>query len=294
MKTLIIGYGSIGKRHARLLAPLSQELAVVSSQDVKEYTVFPSVEQALAKFSPDYVVVCTVTAQHSQSLAKLKMAGFHHKALVEKPLFSHAAENEAPYPFSIHVAYQLRFHPVIRAMKEALSHRKILSAHVYVGQHLSGWRPGRDHKSTYSASRKQGGGVLRDLSHELDLLGYLFGPIGESHALAGRVSDVTEDSEDAVAFVLRCQTCPVVSLQMNYLDYVPRREWIVNTGDYTLKADLVRNSLSVNHEVTTIPCEADDAYRAMHYAMLRDDGRDVCRFDEGLALNRLIDTVPVN
>jgi predicted dehydrogenase len=293
MKALVIGFGSIGQRHARLLKSLGCELAVVSAQPIKDYPVYRALPEALQAFLPDHVVICTVTSAHAESLNQLKKLDYRGKVLVEKPLFSHGEQNGAPYPFKAHIAYQLRFHPMIIALHEALAARKPLSAHIYVGQHLSQWRPGRDHKATYSAHRAQGGGVLRDLSHELDLIGHIFGSIEVCEAIGARAGDVTVDSEDAVACVLRCRHCPVISLQMNYLDHVPRREWIVNTPDASIKVDLIGHTLTINTTGKTIAYDSDDAYLSMHRAWLADNTAVLCKFEEALALVKLMDKVAV-
>ena len=293
MKILIVGYGSIGSRHARLLAPVANELAIVSSQIVKEHRVFASLAQALHSSSPDYIVISNITSAHADSLNLLKKEGYDGKVLVEKPLFSNAMQSAAPYPFPVHVAYHLRFHPLVVALKKALTGKQFLSAHMYVGQHLSTWRAGRDHKNTYSASQQKGGGVMRDLSHELDMAAYLFGEIKNHSAIAVRAGDVTLDTEDVAAFLLGCAHCPVISVQMNYLDLAKRREWIINTSDSAIKVDLIAQTLAVDGNVQNISCDADDAYRAMHHAMLKDNAKGVCTFDEALALLKLIDTVPI-
>ena len=53
------------------------------------------------------------------------------------------------------------------------------------GRIIRDWRPGRDHRTTASATQQAGGGVLRDLSHELDYLLWLFGPWQRVAALGG-------------------------------------------------------------------------------------------------------------
>ena len=133
--------------------------------------------------------------------------------------------------------------------------------------------------------------MLRDLSHELDLISHLFGPIEQSYAIGGRVGDVTVDSDDAVALALRCRACPVISLQMNYLDHVARREWIINTQDASIRADLIQGTLIINNEIKKIAYEPDDAYLAMYQAWLAGDTTRLCRFEEALALVKLIDKV---
>jgi predicted dehydrogenase len=291
VKALVAGFGSIGQRHARLLQPMVAQIAIVSSRPAAGYRRYESLETAITDFAPDVVVVATITSRHGESLNTLKRLGFARRVLIEKPIFAHKRESSAPYPFEIFVAYQLRFHPVVVALRRALRGQTIYTAHGYVGQHLGQWRPGRIVRETYSAHRNKGGGVVRDLSHELDLVNHLFGPIQEAQAIVARADDITVDSEDAAAFVLRTSLCPVISLQMNCLDHIPRREWIVTTKEASFKADLITQTVSQNNDVTYVACGPDDAYRAMHQALLAGDVTQLCTFGEGLALMKLIETV---
>jgi predicted dehydrogenase len=291
MNILIVGYGSIGKRHARILRPFADTLGIVTAQEAMDYPIFRSLESALAAEKWDYVVICTITAQHAANLETLKEAGFTGKVLVEKPIFISAYDNAAPYPFTIYVGYHLRFHKVIDALKAELQDCEILSAKAHVGQHLSLWRPGRDPKETYSAHLSQGGGVMRDLSHELDLAQYLFGDILAHEGNAQRLGEVTVDSEDSANFTLKCRNCKEVLVHMNYLSEVPQREWVLETSKGTISADLIRRCLAVNDDARVIPCESDDAYAAMHYAVL-SNGAGVCSFDEALKIVQVIDAVP--
>src|SRR2546421_323520 len=72
----------------------------------------------------------------------------------------------------------------------------IVSAEVRTASWLPGWRPGRDYRATYSASRALGGGVLRDMSHELDYPSWLFGPWRRLTALGGHLSPLEIESDD--------------------------------------------------------------------------------------------------
>ena len=94
----------------------------------------------------------------------------------------------------------------------------MLSAQVYAGQYLPDWRPGRDYRSVYSADSIAGGGVLRDLSHELDYLNWIFGGWAGVTALGGKLSSLELSSEDTVAVLIGFRACPVATLQINYLD----------------------------------------------------------------------------
>ncbi|MFO0388286.1 MAG: Gfo/Idh/MocA family protein [Alphaproteobacteria bacterium] len=289
MNILIVGYGSIGKRHARILRPMAETLGIVTAQEAMDYPLFRSLEDALAAERWDYVVLCTITARHASDLAILKQANFTGKVLVEKPVFVSTHEDASPYPFQVYVGYHLRFHKLIDALKEVLQGCRIESARAHVGQHLSLWRPGRDPKETYSAHLSQGGGVMRDLSHELDLAQYLFGEIKEYEGKAERLDDVTVDSEDTATFKLRCSNCDNVIVHMNYLDEVPHREWIIETDKGTIVTDLIRRSLTISEDTRVIACDGDDAYSAMHRAVL-DNNNNVCTFGEALEIIKVIES----
>ena len=288
MDTLIVGYGSIGKRHARLLSPLVERLAVVTSQPTGELPHYQTLAEALAGKHPGYVVLCSPTHLHGQQLSALKQAGFQGMVLVEKPIVSNPEEVEAHYPFTVFVGYNLRFHPVITALAPLLKGEKVLSVHAYVGQHLAQWRPDRDVRATYSAHASQGGGVLRDLSHELDLLAHLFGELKLHAALVDRVGDVTVDSEDVAGLLLRAAHGPLITLQMNYLDPTPCRQLRIVTQNHSIFVDLVRGEITCDGAVQAVTFTADDSYRAMHQAALAGETTHLCTLTEGVHIVQLI------
>ena len=167
MKALVIGFGSIGARHARILEELGCQVAVVSRRDVEFLFVYPTLNAALDSESPDIIVVANETSAHVEMLKLAATLGFKGTMLIEKPVFSqmHALP---PLPFnSTYIAYNLRFHPVIQRLKALLSMEKVFSVQAYVGQYLPEWRPSIDYRKSYSANIALGGGALRDISHEL-------------------------------------------------------------------------------------------------------------------------------
>jgi predicted dehydrogenase len=288
MRALVVGYGSIGARHARILEELGCQVAVVSAREVPVARRFDSIAAALRGFAPDYAVVASGTARHPEEIAQLAAGGFTGTLLVEKPL-CHKVCDLAPARFAgSFVAYNLRCHPMIVRLRELLATEKILSVQAYVGQYLPLWRPGRDYRTVYSADKSAGGGVLRDLSHELDLLNWLLGGWRSLTALGGHWSHLEIDSDDVFSILMTTARCPAVSLQMNYLDRMGRRRLTVNSDLHTFEVDFGAGRLTVDGEGETFQVERDESYRAMHRALLQGRHGELCSFAEGYDVVRMI------
>ncbi len=285
---LIIGYGSIGERHARLLKKLGHRVWIMTQRHAPGWETFPDIESGLKEVDFQYAVVCNRTSEHYDSLMTLANLGFEGRVLVEKPVFSRV-EPFCALPFKVFVAYNLRFHPIIKALHDMVSGVTLYSVQVYCGQYLPDWRPGRDYTRSYSASGKMGGGVLRDLSHELDYLTWMVGPWRSVAAKGGRVSDLAIDSDDIFCLILETENCPVVSLQVNYLDLMPKREIIINGKGLALKADLIYNRLWMGGDYTQYKLHKNETYLAQHRAALNFDEDVICSYGEGLDTLELIE-----
>lgn len=275
MRAIVIGYGSIGQRHARLLDELGLEIAVISRRDVDHPNAFKSLDAALRAGPADYAVVASATSEHHSDLTALATLGFTKHVLVEKPIFEPGQKIPDNQFKSLNVAYNLRFHPVFQALSARMKDRQILQIHAYVGQYLPNWRPGTDYRESYSASPARGGGVLLDLSHDIDLLTALAGRWTGIAALGGQLSELEIESDDVASLLLRHENCPASTLALNYLDRRARREIIVNCVGGSFKADFVAATLEENGEVETFEVERDTTYRAMHEAAL-SGGEGLC------------------
>jgi predicted dehydrogenase len=285
---LIVGYGSIGARHARVLEQLGFRVSVASRRgEGGGYRLFASPQDALAVEHFNCIVISDETARHAETLTALATLGHRGSVLVEKPLFARPQPLPANSFARTAVGYNLRFHPVIRALRRELADRAVDMATLHVGQWLGSWRPGREMAASYSASRAAGGGVLRDLSHELDLALWLFGPWIDLTARGGRLGNVTADADDAWGILLGCERCPLVTVQLDCLDRIGRRAITVQADGETLHADLIAGTLQVGARHETLATDRDATYLAMHRA-LEDGAGDVCTLEEGLRVCELV------
>jgi predicted dehydrogenase len=286
---LVIGLGSIGVRHARVLKNLEFQVYVVSKRDVRGYKIFKDIKQAFKFSRYHYAVICRPTSEHYKTALELRKYGFDGCLLIEKPLFEkqgHPSLN----PMNIFVGYNLRFHPLLKKMYRIIQGVRLYSMHVYCGQYLPQWREGRDYRTTCSASRQSGGGVLRDLSHELDYICWLTGRWQNVAAKGGRVSNLEIDSDDVFCLLFKTEKCPVVSLQINYLDLNGKREIILNGEGLSLKADLITGVLEINGVKSTYDVEKDATYMDQHKDILFNGSKFACTYDEGLEVLGLIDS----
>jgi predicted dehydrogenase len=264
---LVIGAGSIGNRHRRVLAGLGMTVGVVSRRGGPG--TWTDLEAALLTLRPGYVVVATETADHGRVLDRLAALDYRGRVLVEKPLFA------APRPVPDHrfavlaVGYNLRFHPVLQRLALALTGERLVSAQLYVGQYLPEWRPDGDYRTGYSSRAAEGGGALRDLSHELDVANWLLGPWQRVAALGGHWSGLEIDSDDTFVLLGAFARCPAASIQVNYLDRRTHRELVINTADHSFAADLIAGTLRQDREPPKqFSQDRDHMLRSLHQAVL--------------------------
>ncbi len=157
------------------------------------------------------------------------------------------------------------------AFAERLDGRSAITVSAYVGQDLRDWRPGRDHRTTASATQQAGGGVLRDLSHELDYLLWLFGPWQRVAALGGSSGARQVDVDDHLDLLLQMTRSQTVHVHMDYLDRSGIRRIRVNLPEETIEADILGGRLTVNGKAHEYPSARDESYKSMHLAAI--DGR---------------------
>lgn len=286
MKTLalIIGQGSIGQRHKLVLEELGVQTRTVSRHLGPQPHNFLDIASALRSEEFNYVVIASETHRHHSDLLQVRESGYRGPVLVEKPLF--AGLEDWPSDDPVFVAYNLRFHPALRALKERVQNKTASSVNAYVGQHLSMWRRSRAYEESYSSSRALGGGVLRDLSHELDFLCWIFGP---AQSLWTRTSEsLGLASEDSAQMLIRFERAPAACVELNRVDHLVQRRLTVNLSNDTFLCDFIGASLRDQKHTQSFSCDANFTYREMHTALLKKDFSSICTLKEALHVNQII------
>jgi predicted dehydrogenase len=284
VRALVVGLGSIGRTHWRILAELGATVEVVTRRESDVGPAHLSIEAALARGGFDYCVVCSATAEHAADVRALAAAGFDGSLLVEKPVTARAGEFRGETAFErVGVGYNMRFSPVIRWLEERLDGQPALVVDVAAQSFLPDWRPGRDHRQTESASAARGGGVVRDLSHEIDLMLRLFGAPRGVAARGGNLGGLGIEAETAVSALLELERAPVATLRLSYLDRLPERRVRVTTELDTFEVDLLSGACRSTDAGELFPIDWPRTYADLHLAMLGGPGAAaVCSLGEGL------------
>ena len=232
MRFLVVGCGSIGKRHISNLKAL--KVGDIIAHDAqpercreaqREYGVeaHAKLEDALAQ-KPDVALICTPTRLHIPPALSAARSGCH--LFIEKPL-SHSLEGVDELVDIVTrknlvtlVGCNLRFHPGIVMIKELLDKKsvgRVICARVQAGQYLPDWHPWEDYRKGYSANRSLGGGAILDGIHELDYITWFLGEASQIFCFSGKLSSLEIDTEDTAEILLHLKSGAIAEVHLDYI-----------------------------------------------------------------------------
>lgn len=250
---LVIGGGSIGKRHIRNLLSLEERDICVydpradrRDEITTEFTIetFDNLEKAWEK-GPSVALITTPTAFHVSLALQAAEHGCH--LFIEKPIsdeHSDALERllriVKDKNLTTLVGCNMRFHPGLIKVKALLAEKAIgrmSSAHVEFGQYLPDWHPWEDYRTGYSARRDLGGGIILDAIHEIDYVRWLMGEIDSVACFSSHVSHLDIDTEDTASILVRFASGSVGEIHLDYIQRSPRRACTIIGDEGTIHWD---------------------------------------------------------
>lgn len=268
MKILIIGIGSIAKKHITAIRELNIKcdlfaLRSSSSSKIVDGVINLYSLEELNNFKFDFAIISNPTHLHSKYINLLTELGVN--LFIEKPavneigLLDELSVKINHHGIKTYVACNLRFHPCIIYLKNYLmQHCKMIinEVNVYCGSYLPDWRPDLDFRKNYSVSHVLGGGVHLDLFHEIDYTYWLFGMPLLSKNFKSSKSTLKIDAYDYANYLLTYKNFNV-SIILNYYRKDPKRTIEIVFNDDTWIIDLLKNTI-VNYKSETI--FKDDAF----------------------------------
>lgn len=259
---LIIGYGSIGNRHHRVLRRLYPNanirvLTRKSAEKLEDKTLFFDNAKDALEFKPDILAITNPASMHIDTglnfIDKCKVI------LIEKPLSINVKESErlinkfGDQCNKVMIGYNLRFEKSLEFYRKLIEKEVIgkpLFFECRVGQFLPTWRNNIDYRDSVSGKNSLGGGVCLELSHEIDYVSWILGKIIWVMADIKKQSQLEIDVEDTAMIIAG------LSLKNNQkeirgiisLDFIRKetvREFVVVGENGTLKWDGVRKAVDI-------------------------------------------------
>jgi predicted dehydrogenase len=252
MNILIIGLGSIARKHIEALSNLNLDVKIYALRSKLNVPAEGNVENIYelenCDLVFDFAIISNPTQLHFQFIEKLAQKGI--PLFIEKPAI-HILENVNKLVDLIkekhlitYVACNLRFHPCILFLKDKIDKDslRINELNVYCGSYLPDWRPGKDFRTIYSSNSAMGGGVHLDLFHELDYTAWIFGLPNKSNVILRNKSSLEIDAIDYANYTLEYDSF-VANIILNYYRRSPKREIEIVFEKDTWVVDLINNEI---------------------------------------------------
>ena len=292
LKILISGLGSIGLKHAKIVKEIfpSCDLVFYSKRKINNYKKIYDVKDII-NFNPDYIIISSYTSEHIKQLKFFNKLFSNKKIFVEKPLYENLYNKNIILKNRIYVGYNLRFHPLIKLIRK-LTYNKILwNYQVFCGSYLPNWR-NTNYSISSSSKKKYGGGVLLDLSHEIDYSRLIIGNFQILNSISKKISKLKIETNDLLLINGKYKKT-YIHISLNYFSRFNLRQIIIDGKDISICADLNLNKAEIyikgrkyNYQSKT---KMEDTYYDMHKSILNNTKSIACSLKDALKTQKIIE-----
>lgn len=254
----VIGLGNIAIRHRRNLKSIFPDAKLISmsaSGRVPEAPISDSditikTIDELLFYKPKLVIVASPASLHAKHAIPLIQEKI--PVLIEKPVSTNKFDaqqliNETKkFETPVSVGYCLRYLPSVQIVKQLLKENaigKIYNAFIEIGQYLPDWRPNKDYRTSVSASRNLGGGVLLELSHEIDYAQWFLGSLSIKHAILRSSSELDLDVEDFADLVMTNSDECIINIHLDFIQKKAYRKCRLIGSKGCIELDLIKNKV---------------------------------------------------
>lgn len=271
MKILIFGFGSVGQRHLQNIVKLYKKSIIGTTSniinrkiinldrsksnkkiiDLFNIKILKSRKEIL-NFNPEYVIISNENQLHYKTIIqfmKLNVNIFVEKPLVVKDRELNSLKSNLIYSSSVlNIGYQLRFHPCIKFVKKFLSEKKFnlvqssFNCYTYLPEH----RPWQNYKTSYASLKKKGGGVTSNMSHEIDLINYLFGKPKSVISINNKKS-IGIETDETTQTIFKYKNDFSVSLNLSFSSKFEKRDFFILSNNFFIECNLLSNSIFIHN-----------------------------------------------
>ena len=309
----IIGLGSIGRRHLRLVKELRPELNIIAVRSGKGKkvgeeklldAVVHSLEEAI-DYGIEAAIIATPAVFHVQQAINLMEKGIH--VLIEKPL-SHSLDNvnellrvkKESKAVGL-IGYCLRYNTGALKFNDMLNNKilgQVLHVQIDCGSYLPDWRKGQDYRKSVSAKSDLGGGVLLELSHELDYIRWFFGEMKSVYAIIQNSGTLDIDVEDSVDMIFESQHGFPISVHLDFNTRNTRRKCIASCSNGDLTWDAISDTVLWRsaegiEEMELYENDRNYVYKEQlkhFFNCIENDEQPLVSLDDGYAVLKIIES----
>lgn len=308
----LVGLGSIGRKHLRLINLLRPDIDVflVRSgyghrwpEEAYAARSLSSIDEVIRQ-NIDAAIISSPASFHVEQAIELLCARI--PLLIEKPLSNKLdgttklkiLSEEVGVP--VLVGYVLRHSMSLVLFNELLADNvvgQILGVNINCASYLPNWRPGQDYKTTVSARPELGGGVLLEMSHEIDYANWFFGPFKSVGATVKNSGILGIQVEDEADLTLISDINLAVSVHLDFLQPYPTRKCTVQGSKGVLSWDGIMNTVTLRGEAGqeknwNFDCQSDDMFKSQlqHFlACIEKGNQPMVTLKDGISTLEIIE-----
>lgn len=317
MRILIVGLGSIGHRHLNNINNIFPDSEIIIMRHQKpsiddSNNRIPNIVYKLSEaieLNPDIAFLTNPSPFHVPIAIELANNGIH--LLIEKPL-SHDLKNVYHLleicnksKVKVMIGYNLRFRNGLSVLKKTLESGMIgraISFRAEVGQYLPDWRSTADYREVVSAQKELGGGVLLELSHEIDYARWLLGNFVAISAITGRCSDLEIDVEDIAEIIFETEKGVIGNIHLDMVNRSKTRTCQIVGTNGTIIWNLLDDSVKIFTQthpfwsdlISQQPFDVNKPYidEVLHFFhCVRNDITPSVPIEDGIAVLQIIDAI---
>ncbi len=311
---LIVGSGSVGKRHARNLSAMGCRISCIDpkpgrqkelSAEIPVEATYDNMKQASQNKSDFGVVICSPPLYHVEQT--LTAIGWQLPILLEKPISPDLksalklADRVKKGKIPLLLGYTWRWWKPLKRVRQLLAKKhigKLLYVQFVMSAHLADWHPWENYKDFFMASKSLGGGALLDESHWVDLMIWFFGMPKSVFARIEKISNLKIETDDNVNMFIEYPKGLRVSIHLDLFGR-PHEKYISFVGEKgTLRWSADPNQISIGRQMThswkKIPyaCERNDMFVdvAKEFLHVIKGGKiKTCSIEDGVKVLQVIE-----
>jgi predicted dehydrogenase len=317
MTGLLVGYGSIGRRHLANLHSLGvTDWAVVHTGQgtiplelPSSARIYSDLSKALEKELPCFAVIANPTSLHLGAALACANAGCG--LLIEKPISDslEGAEELEAVAVALHtkilVGFQFRFHPALTRIRDLIRSGTMgvpLHVRVIWAEHLPSMHPWEDWRKGYAARAELGGGVHHTICHPFDYLRMIFGDPVSLFATLRTGGPLKLSVAEAADVVLHLPEGLTAQVHLDFWARPPMHRMDVICSEGSIHWDYMTGSFEI-HNAAREGCQSlafpgadgrDELFlsEARHFLGVLDEREESgCSLEDGIATVQICEAI---